>query len=148
MLLPRHTFFLNEGSYHWFQRAKGSIIIFFALHLASVLIDWTSWTLFYPMCLPEQFWGQIFYLMAQHVENLTFQLLYISDAPSEIHKQTSGNLSVAHLGNTYTDTRTHTLMHIHTPSQICWAKKANAYLGGNLNKKLCLQEDFILEMFC
>lgn len=84
--------------------------------------------------------------MAQHVENLTFQLLYISDAPSEIYKHTSGNLSIAHLGNTYTDTCTHTLMHMHTPSQICWAEKAKAYLGGNLNKKLRLQEDFILEM--
>lgn len=85
--------------------------------------------------------------MAQHVENLTFQLLYISDAPSEISKQTLGNLSIAHLGNTYTDTHKHTLVHIHTPSLICWAEKANAYLGDNLNNKLCLQKDFLLEMF-
>lgn len=107
VLLLRHTFFLNAGYYHWFQRAKGSIIIFFALHLASLLIDWVSWTTFYLMCLPKQFWEQIFYLMAPHVENLTSQLLYILDAHCEIYKQTLGNLSIPRLGNTYTDTRTH-----------------------------------------
>lgn len=108
MLLLRHTFFLNEGYCHWFRRAKGSIIIFFVLHLVSLLIDWTSWTIFfYLMCLLKQFWGQIFHLVAQHVENLTFQLLYISDAPSEIYKQTLGNLSIVHLGNTQRHGYTH-----------------------------------------
>lgn len=87
MLLLRHTFFLNEGYCHWFQRAKGSIIIFFVLHLAGLLIDWTSRTTFHLMCLPKQFWGQIFYFMAQPGENFTPPLLYLSDFHFGICKQ-------------------------------------------------------------
>lgn len=83
--------------------------------------------------------------MAPHVENLTSQLLYILDTHCEIYKQTLGNLSIPRLGNTYTDT--YTLMHMHGLSLICWAEKAKAYIGDNLNNKLCLQEDVILKMF-
>lgn len=142
-LLLRHTFFLNKGYCHRFQREKGSIIIFFALHLASVLIDWTSQTIYlYLMCLPRQYLGQIFYLIEKHVENLTYQLLYILDTHSEIYEQILRRLSIAHLGNTCK----HAHMH-DTPSWMGWAEKAKALLGNNLSNKLCLQKDFILEMF-
>lgn len=92
--------FLNEGYCHWFQRAKGPIIIFFALHLASLLIDWTACTTFYLKCLPKQFWGQIFYFMATMTKmclpsSCIFQIFILKF----ISKRR--NLGIAHLGDTH-----------------------------------------------
>lgn len=48
----------------------------------------------------------MFYLMAQHVESKTAQLLYILDAHSEIYEQNVRRLSIANL-------ETHSHMHAH-----------------------------------
>lgn len=130
------------------QRAKGSIIIFFALHLASVLIDWTLWTIYmYLVCLLKQFWGWMFYLLVQHVENKTSQLLHILDAHSEIYEQTVRRSSITRLGNTHSHTHAHTYTCPHIPFLMGWAEKATAHHKTNSSNKLRLQKYFILEMF-
>lgn len=131
------------------QRAKGSIIIFFALHLVSVLIDWTLWTIYmYFLCFLKQFWRPMFYLLARHVENKTSQLLYVLDAHSEIYEQTVRRSSITHLGNTHSRIHACTYTCPHIPFLMGWSEKATAHCKTNLRNKLRLQKYFILEMFC
>ena len=89
----------------------------------------------------------MFYLLVQHVENKTSQLLHILDAHSEIYEQTVRRSSITRLGNTHSHTHAHTYTCPHIPFLMGWAEKATAHHKTNSSNKLRLQKYFILEMF-